>query len=128
MDKDSAAIQKKLQSELDIFKASQKGKFRLKINFVRLRNLIKNVWEHIFCWLSATFLLFLFFITDFTKFVQQRQVLDGQLTENKHVMDELNILGPDSKVIFFVVYLCSRKISYSKSFGPVLGADPISRG
>lgn len=30
MDKDSAAIQKKLQSELDVFKASQKGKFCFK--------------------------------------------------------------------------------------------------
>lgn len=68
-----------------------------------MQNLIEKVWEHNFCWLSATFLLFFIFITDFTKFVQQRQVLDGQLTENKHVMDELNILGPDSKVNFFLV-------------------------
>jgi len=43
---------------------------------------------------------------EFSKLVQQRQLLDGQLNENKSVLDELNILGPDNKVY--------------KLFGPVL--------
>lgn len=41
--------------------------------------------------------MFYLFI-EFSKLVQQRQLLDGQLNENKSVLDELNILGPDNKV------------------------------
>lgn len=37
--------------------------------------------------------------TEFGKLVQQRQLLDGQLNENKSVLDELNLLGADNKVI-----------------------------
>lgn len=36
--------------------------------------------------------------TEFSKLVQQRQLLDGQLNENKSVLDELNLLGDDNKV------------------------------
>lgn len=43
---------------------------------------------------------------EFTKLVQQRQLLDGQLNENKNLLDELNLLGADNKVF--------------KLFGPVL--------
>ncbi|KAJ6645553.1 putative prefoldin subunit 6, partial [Pseudolycoriella hygida] len=43
---------------------------------------------------------------EFSKLVQQRQLLDGQLNENKSVLDELNLLGPENKVY--------------KLFGPVL--------
>ncbi|XP_037032549.1 probable prefoldin subunit 6 [Bradysia coprophila] len=43
---------------------------------------------------------------EFSKLVQQRQLLDGQLNENKSVLDELNLLGADNKVY--------------KLFGPVL--------
>ncbi|XP_059607560.1 probable prefoldin subunit 6 [Phlebotomus argentipes] len=67
VDKDSALIQKKLQTELEHFKAAQK---------------------------------------DFNKLVQQRQLLDGQLNENKNVMEELNLLKPENKVY--------------KLYGPVL--------
>eukprot|EP00099_Drosophila_melanogaster_P009344 NP_001262079.1 prefoldin 6, isoform B [Drosophila melanogaster] len=40
------------------------------------------------------------------KMVKQRAVLESQLNENKCVLDELNLLGPDNKVY--------------KLFGPVL--------
>lgn len=40
------------------------------------------------------------------KIVKQRAVLESQLNENKCVLDELNLLGPDNKVY--------------KLFGPVL--------
>ncbi|GAB0093942.1 Probable prefoldin subunit 6 [Sergentomyia squamirostris] len=67
VDKDSALIQKKLQTELEHYKAAQK---------------------------------------DFNKLVQQRQLLDGQLNENKNVLEELNILKTENKVY--------------KLYGPVL--------
>lgn len=37
-------------------------------------------------------------ISEFTKLLQQRQLLDGQLNENKCVLDELNVLTPENKV------------------------------
>lgn len=40
--------------------------------------------------------------TEFSKLVQQRQLLDGQLNENKSVLDELNLLGNDNKVKFLI--------------------------
>lgn len=49
---------------------------------------------------------FINFFPDFSKLVQQRQRLEGQLNENKCVLDELNILGPENKVY--------------KLYGPVL--------
>ncbi|CAD7081363.1 unnamed protein product [Hermetia illucens] len=67
MDKDSAAIQKKLQAELEQFQAGQK---------------------------------------DFSKLVQQRQILEGQLNENKCVLEELDLLKSEN-----LVY---------KLYGPVL--------
>lgn len=42
--------------------------------------------------------------TEFSKLVQQRQLLDGQLNENKSVLDELNILGADNKVILHIFH------------------------
>ncbi|XP_053957036.1 probable prefoldin subunit 6 [Anastrepha obliqua] len=67
MDKNSAALVKKLQSELDAYQNLQKT-----------------------C----------------VKLVKQRTLLESQLNENKCVLDELNLLGPDNKVY--------------KLYGPVL--------
>ncbi|XP_055855614.1 probable prefoldin subunit 6 [Episyrphus balteatus] len=67
MDKGSAALLKKLQSELESYQTGQKT---------------------------------------FMKLAKQRTILEGQLNENKWVLDELNILGPDNKVY--------------KLYGPVL--------
>lgn len=47
-------------------------------------------------------LVFLVF-PEFTKLLQQRQLLDGQLNENKSLLDELNLLGADNKVIQFIL-------------------------
>lgn len=38
------------------------------------------------------------FIADFGKLIQQRQLLDGQLNENKSVLEELNLLSADNQV------------------------------
>lgn len=38
------------------------------------------------------------FCTDFGKLIQQRQLLDGQLNENKSVLEELNLLSADNQV------------------------------
>lgn len=35
---------------------------------------------------------------DYEKLVQQRQLLDGQLNENKNVYDELNLIGESNNV------------------------------
>ncbi|KAM7356454.1 prefoldin 6 [Cochliomyia hominivorax] len=67
MDKNSAALVKKLQSELEAYQNLQKT-----------------------C----------------VKLVKQRTLLESQLSENKCVLDELNLLGPDNKVY--------------KLYGPVL--------
>ncbi|XP_065359732.1 probable prefoldin subunit 6 [Calliphora vicina] len=67
MDKNSAALVKKLQSELEAYQNLQKT-----------------------C----------------VKLVKQRTLLESQLNENKCVLDELNLLGPDNKVY--------------KLYGPVL--------
>ncbi|CAO1438010.1 unnamed protein product [Diamesa serratosioi] len=61
MENQAAQIQKKLQIELDSFKASQK---------------------------------------DYSKMVQQRQLLDGQLNENKSVLEELNKLSEDKNTVY----------------------------
>ncbi|EDV52431.1 probable prefoldin subunit 6 [Drosophila erecta] len=67
MDKNSAALYKKIQTEVESYQNLQKS-----------------------C----------------VKMVKQRALLDSQLNENKCVLDELNLLGPDNKVY--------------KLFGPVL--------
>lgn len=41
-----------------------------------------------------------FLFAEFTKLLQQRQLLDGQLNENKSVLEELNLLGEDNNVSF----------------------------
>ncbi|CAO1419862.1 unnamed protein product [Diamesa hyperborea] len=61
METQAAQIQKKLQIELDSFKASQK---------------------------------------DYSKMVQQRQLLDGQLNENKSVLEELNKLTEEKNTVY----------------------------
>lgn len=38
------------------------------------------------------------FFSDFSKLVQQRELLDGQLNENKSVLEELNLLKDDNQV------------------------------
>lgn len=48
----------------------------------------------------------MYFVTACVKIVKQRALLESQLNENKCVLDELNLLGPDNKVY--------------KLFGPVL--------
>ncbi|XP_017070617.1 probable prefoldin subunit 6 [Drosophila eugracilis] len=67
MDKNSAALYKKVQTEIESYQNLQKS-----------------------C----------------VKMVKQRALLESQLNENKCVLDELNLLGPDNKVY--------------KLFGPVL--------
>ncbi|KAH8361487.1 hypothetical protein KR084_005117 [Drosophila pseudotakahashii] len=67
MDKNSAALYKKMQTEVESYQNLQKS-----------------------C----------------VKMVKQRALLESQLNENKCVLDELNLLGPDNKVY--------------KLFGPVL--------
>ncbi|EDW70823.1 probable prefoldin subunit 6 [Drosophila virilis] len=67
MDKNSAALYKKMQTEVESYQNLQKS-----------------------C----------------VKIVKQRALLESQLNENKCVLDELNLLGPDNKVY--------------KLFGPVL--------
>ncbi|XP_068143345.1 probable prefoldin subunit 6 [Drosophila tropicalis] len=67
MDKNSAALYKKMQTEVESYQTLQKS-----------------------C----------------VKMVKQRALLESQLNENKCVLDELNLLGPDNKVY--------------KLFGPVL--------
>lgn len=65
--------------------------------------------------------------TEFSKLVQQRQLLDGQLNENKSVLDELNLLGSDNKVISLehlnpncVILMLCQQFQVYKLFGPVL--------
>ncbi|XP_052848567.1 probable prefoldin subunit 6 [Drosophila gunungcola] len=67
MDKNSAALYKKMQTEVESYQNLQKS-----------------------C----------------VKMVKQRALLESQLNENKCVLEELNLLGPDNKVY--------------KQFGPVL--------
>ncbi|CRL07471.1 CLUMA_CG020439, isoform A [Clunio marinus] len=64
MDTQTAQIQKKLQVELDSFKATQK---------------------------------------EYSKMVQQRQLLDGQLNENKSVLEELNKLTEDKNTVYKLI-------------------------
>lgn len=45
---------------------------------------------------------------DFSKLVQQRELLDGQLNENKSVLEELNLLKDDNQVSFY----CRKKIVF----------------
>lgn len=42
---------------------------------------------------------FRFLFTDYSKIVQQRQLLDGQLNENKSVLEELNKLNDDKNTV-----------------------------
>uniref|UniRef100_A0A336M9H9 Probable prefoldin subunit 6 n=1 Tax=Culicoides sonorensis TaxID=179676 RepID=A0A336M9H9_CULSO len=67
MSQSAATLEKKLQSELDALKNTQK---------------------------------------EYEKLIQQRQLLDGQLNENKNVLDELNLLKESNQVF--------------KLFGPIL--------
>lgn len=67
MDKNSTALLKKLQTELDAYQNLQKT---------------------------------------YVKLVKQKTILESQLNENKCVLDELKLLGPENKVY--------------KMFGPVL--------
>ncbi|XP_070490807.1 probable prefoldin subunit 6 [Chironomus tepperi] len=64
MDTQAAQIQKKLQIELDSFKATQK---------------------------------------EYSKFVQQRQLLDGQLNENQNVLEEMNLLAEDKNTVYKLI-------------------------
>lgn len=63
---------------------------------------------------------------DFNKLVQQRQLLDGQLNENKNVMEELNLLKPENKVRSFDDLRGRMEIKFwgilqvYKLYGPVL--------
>lgn len=42
---------------------------------------------------------FLLISEDYSKMVQQRQLLDGQLNENKSVLEELNKLSEDKNTV-----------------------------
>lgn len=48
---------------------------------------------------------------DFSKLVQQRELLDGQLNENKSVLEELNLLKDDNQVSF----CCRKKIVFYRN-------------
>lgn len=48
---------------------------------------------------------------DFSKLVQQRELLDGQLNENKSVLEELNLLKDDNQVSFY----CQKKIVFYRN-------------
>lgn len=88
METQAAQIQKKLQIELDSFKATQKGEFPLLSPLKRIFRLT----------VSKCF-SFSIFLADYSKMVQQRQLLDGQLNENKSVLDELNKLTEDKNTV-----------------------------
>lgn len=51
-----------------------------------------------------------FMFSDFSKLVQQRELLDGQLNENKSVLEELNLLKEDNQVIFCFYYYFGRNL------------------
>lgn len=65
-------------------------------------------WPIAFVYRCYLFIEFLFFVClseqilcwfpDFSKLVQQRELLDGQLNENKSVLEELNLLKDDNQV------------------------------
>lgn len=80
MDKEVEEIQKTMQTELDAYKATQKGKFLV------LNNYFNESMEIIILDI------------DFQKLIHQRQLLDGQLSENKSVQEELNLLNESNKV------------------------------
>lgn len=84
METKTAQIQKKLQVELDSFKATQKGKTEVLSD---LAEVIKKMFS------------FLRISPDYSKMVQQRQLLDGQLNENKSVLEELNKLSEDKNTV-----------------------------
>lgn len=88
MDKNSTALYKKMQAEVESYQNLQKCK--------QIINIVCNLclsYEH-------------FSITACVKVVKQRALLESQLNENKCVLEELNLLGPENKVF--------------KLFGPVL--------
>lgn len=49
------------------------------------------------------------FDIEYEKLVQQRQLLDGQLNENKNVLDELNLLNESNNVSFLA---CGSNVRY----------------
>lgn len=40
---------------------------------------------------------------EYSKFVQQRQLLDGQLNENQNVLEEMNILAEDKNTVYKLI-------------------------
>lgn len=79
-------LQRKIQSELEVYKSLQKGNLLYYYFYNKLTSLL--------------------LILEYSKVVQTRQQLDGQLNENQIVKDELNILRDDAAVY--------------KSVGPIL--------
>lgn len=81
MEKNSATLVKKLQSELEAYQNLQKCKnscgLFYKIYFIIVVFLLKPA---------------------FGKLMKQRTILEGQLNENKIVFEELKLLGPENKV------------------------------
>lgn len=88
MDKNSTALYKKMQAEVESYQNLQKCK--------QIINFVCNVC---FSYVHFSFIACV-------KVVKQRALLESQLNENKCVLEELNLLGPENKVF--------------KLFGPVL--------
>lgn len=54
--------------------------------------------------MTITFRIFIkITFLEYEKLVQQRQLLDGQLNENKNVLDELNLLNDSNQVSFLLI-------------------------
>lgn len=109
MDAECKAIEKKMQSEVDQFKTIQKGEIRKLFASFAACFPHSQIFLH-WAWLSGrptdqnSFVYqnvsneFSRPCTDFSKLVQQRELLDGQLNENKSVLEELNLLKDDNQV------------------------------
>lgn len=91
MDKDTQAIQNKIQNELKLYKATQKGKQRfLKDNYATSKPDILNIIHSV--------QLFVLCLSDLSKVISKRQMLDAQMSENKSVLEELNGMTTENKV------------------------------
>lgn len=60
------------------------------------------------------YFVYFYFVIDFSKLIQQRQLLDGQLNENKSVLEELNLLSADNQVNS--VHSIEYKVPFDKPF------------
>lgn len=125
MDSENKETDKRIQSEVDLFKTLQKGKISWKKQYFRSCGTKWTNWNlrvgdevsHSFPSQFPNLVLFFWFgFSDFSKLVQQRELLDGQLNENKTVLEELNILSSDNQVYFSICPLLNHKCDVSDCF------------